>query len=116
MPGKMGGVYRSQYSLKIWRINHKSNIIFLHGPTIPGPSHCFVRIKDSRYRDKNDPLTIDNHPPFPTFFMDNIKQQLPDEEFAKELHQFKDPTINFDSFQVKKTTKREGAKLAKIKN
>ena len=53
--------------------------------------------------------------PFPTYLIDEAKEPLEEEVFDEKLHQYKDPTLKFEDFQVKKAAKREGAKLAKIK-
>jgi large subunit ribosomal protein L3 len=114
----MGGKWRSLMGLKIWRINHKYNILYVNGPVMPGPTHCYVRVTDSCIPAHRQLITKDNHPPFPTFYMDDTDaaKQLPEEEFAKDLHNFSEPSIMFENFEVKKFVKRDGAKLAKIKN
>ena len=117
MAGRMGYKWRIQRGLKIVKINHKYNIIYIKGPTIPGPTHCYVRISDSCVRNCFREFTKDNHPPFPTFYLTDLKeQQLPEEVADKDLHNMSEPTITFEKVEVKKLTKREGAKLAKIKN
>lgn len=117
MPGVLGGLWATQKGLKIWRINYKYNVLYINGPTIPGPTHCYVRITDSclpKFQKKI--LSAENHPPFPTLYLDELKEPLPEEVFDQKLFEFKNPTLKFEDFQVKKQTKREGAKLAKIKN
>jgi large subunit ribosomal protein L3 len=122
MAGKMGCKYRDIKGLKIWRINTKYNILYIHGPTIPGPTHCYVRVVDSCLPKNLSRFTSESHPPFPTYYVDENnnekrKNLIQDYNiFDKELHRFSDPTIRFDNFEVKKLTKREGAKLAKIKS
>ena len=115
MAGHMGGVWRKQRGLKIWRINNQYNILYVSGVGIPGPNHCYVRVNDTILPRKKCLITEENHPPFPTFFIDDINQPLDEEVFESQLHQFKEPTLKFEDYQVKKTTKREGAKIAKIK-
>jgi large subunit ribosomal protein L3 len=115
MAGKMGGVWRKLRGLRIWRINNKYNILYINGATIPGPNHCYVRVNDSILPTRRKLITKDNHPPFPTYLSDEAKEQLEEEVFDVKLHKYKDPTLKFEDFQVKKTAKREGAKLAKIK-
>ena len=116
MAGRMGQVWRTQMGLKIWRINTKYNIIYIHGPTIPGPNHCYVRITDSCLPKNQSRFTKDSHPPFPTFYPESFKNELKEEYFDKDLHKFADATIKFENVEIKKTPKREGANLAKIKN
>jgi large subunit ribosomal protein L3 len=118
MAGRMGCKWRELKGLKIWRINHKYNILYIQGPVIPGPTHCYVRIVDSCLPAHRELITKESHPPFPTFYVDDSKalSKLNEEEFDKDLHKFTDSTITFENFEVKKITKRDGAKLAKIKN
>lgn len=116
MAGRMGCKWRQLRGLKIWRINHKYNVLYVNGPVMPGPTHAYVRVVDSCLTPHRALINKDNHPPFPTYYVeDDAKQQLADEEFDKELHKPTDGTITFENFEVKKITKREGAKLAKIK-
>ena len=116
MAGRMGCKWRMQKGLKIWRINTKYNVLFIQGPTIPGPTHCYVRVSDSYLPDYAKAVGKDNHPPFPTFYLSDLKEPLPEDIVDPELHRMSDPTITFEKVEVKKLTKREGAKLAKIKN
>lgn len=118
MAGKMGQKWRQLMGLKIWRINTKYNILYVQGPTIPGPTHCYVRIVDSCLPKNKINLAKENHPPFPTYYVDNeeVHKKLQEDIIHKEVHKFSEPTIRFEDFEVKKITKRDGAKLAKIKN
>ena len=122
MAGVMGGQWRQLLGLRIWRINTKYNVLYVQGPVMPGPTHCYVRVSDSCLPYHREKITKDNHPPFPTYFTDDLensdKQQLklPEDILDKELHDFSAATIKFDDVEVKKVApKREGAKLAKIK-
>lgn len=114
MAGRMGCKWRMQIGLRVWRINNKYNILYIQGATIPGPTHCYVRIGDSCLPENQKQLR-NNPPPFPTFYMDE-KQKIDEETFDPTLYQFTQPTIKFENFEVKTKVKREGAKLAKIKN
>ena len=116
MAGRMGSNWRDQKGLKILRINTKYNILYINGPMIPGPNHCYVRVTDSCLPYHREKITKDNHPPFPTFYLDGFKSNLEEEYFDKDLHNLADPTIKFENVEIKKVPKREGAKLAKIKN
>lgn len=114
MAGRMGGKWRMQLGLRVWRVNNKYNIIYVQGPVIPGPTHCYVRVVDSclpNYRAQ----ARGNPPPFPTIYIDE-KKALPDEIVDPKMHQFSAPTLRFENVEIKKQPKREGAKLAKIKN
>lgn len=116
MAGKMGHKWRQIMGLKIWRINTKYNILYVQGPTIPGPTHSYVRVVDSCLPKNKVNLTKESHPPFPTYFTDDQTQKLEEDIVHKDLHKFSDATIKFEDFEVKKITKRDGAKLAKIKS
>ncbi|MBN3287862.1 RM03 protein, partial [Polyodon spathula] len=43
MPGKMGNVYDTAHGLKVWRVNTKSNIIYVNG-SVPGHRNCLVKV------------------------------------------------------------------------
>lgn len=115
MPGRMGSNWKSLMGLRIWRINSKYNILYVQGPAIPGPTHCYVRVNDSCLPKNRVNQVVDNHPPFPTFYPEDLTEQLPEDRSHDELHNFAEPTIKFEDFEVKKIVKRDGAKLAKIK-
>jgi len=115
MPGRMGSNWRSLMGLKIWRINTKYNILYVQGPAIPGPNHCYVRVTDCCLPKNRVNLQADNHPPFPTFFPEDLTEKLPEDLYDNNLHKFYESTIKFEDFEVKKIVKRDGAKLAKIK-
>jgi large subunit ribosomal protein L3 len=116
MAGHMGCKWRELKGLRIFRINTKYNVLYVNGPVMPGPMHCYVRVVDSCLPKHREKITAENHPPFPTFYEDDLKEPLPEEIFDSNLHRFTEPTIDFASFEIKKTVKREGAKLAKIKS
>jgi large subunit ribosomal protein L3 len=116
MAGRMGSNWRQLLGLKIWRINNKYNILYVQGPAIPGPTHCYVRVTDSFLPKNQINLKEDSHAPFPTFYPEDCKEKIPEEIFHKDLHVFSNSTIKFEDFEVKKIVKRDGAKLAKIKN
>ena len=101
--------------LRIFRINTKYNILYIQGPTIPGPNHCYVRINDSCLPKNRENISTESHPPFPTFYPEDVKERLPEDLFFDEIHKFSDPTIKFEDFEFKQIVKRDGAKLAKIK-
>lgn len=114
MAGHMGCKWRIQFGLKVWRINNKYNILYVQGPVIPGPTHCYVRVVDSGLPHSREKLR-NNPPPFPTLYIDE-KKKLAEEIFDPQLFQFNSPTLKFENVEIKKQVKREGAKLAKIKN
>ncbi|OQR72463.1 39S ribosomal protein L3 [Tropilaelaps mercedesae] len=104
---KMGGHEGSERKLlpglKIWRINHKYNVIWVHGPSVPGSTNSFVHIFDSTYGKKAP--KADNPPRFPTYFPDP-DNPLPEEEYDKDLHPFHEPSIVIeDEVQVQRKMK-----------
>lgn len=103
MPGHMGQERRVIRALKIWRINTKYNVIYVHGPAVPGHVHHFVRIMDTMIPK----LRHKTPPPFPTFYPD--EEELPEDIWDKDLHSFLDPTITF------KETEEEAKLSAKAK-
>lgn len=104
MPGHMGQERKLIAGLKIWRINTKYNVLFVHGPAVPGHTLSYVNIYDTKIEKKRH--TPDNPPPFPTYYPDP-EEPLPEEMCDKELHQFGAPSVTFVDEQVveKKKTK-----------
>ncbi len=115
MAGRMGSNWRQLMGLRIWRINTKYNILYIQGPVIPGPTHCYVRISDSCLPKNKVNIQADNHAPFPTFYPEDQEEKLAEDLFFNEIHKFSEPTIKFEDFEFKQVVKRDGAKLAKIK-
>ncbi|XP_072366201.1 large ribosomal subunit protein uL3m isoform X2 [Scyliorhinus torazame] len=88
MPGKMGNIYRTSYGLKVWRVNTKENILYVHG-SVPGHKNCFVKVNDTALPTHQE----DNkNPPFPTYFADG-DEELPDDLFDDAVFQFTAPSI-----------------------
>lgn len=100
LPGHMGQERRILRGLKIWRINTKHNVIWVQGPAVPGWVHAYVYIFDSTLNYHQQ--TEDDHAPFPTYFPDDDKEQLPEELYDPELHVFSDPTITFEEAETNK--------------
>ncbi|KAK7055018.1 54S ribosomal protein L3 [Halocaridina rubra] len=91
MPGHMGRNRRVHKGVKIWRINTHYNVIWVHGPAIPGLTGSYVYLYDSHLpMHKRSP---DNPPPFPTFFQD--EEDIEDELYDENLHVFSDKSIGF---------------------
>ncbi|XP_014447075.2 39S ribosomal protein L3, mitochondrial [Tupaia chinensis] len=91
MPGQMGNVDRTEYGLKVWRINTKHNIIYVNG-SVPGHENCLVKVKDSRlpaYKDFCKNL------PFPTYFPDGDGEELPEDLYDEDVWQPGTPSISF---------------------
>ncbi|XP_013926549.1 PREDICTED: 39S ribosomal protein L3, mitochondrial isoform X1 [Thamnophis sirtalis] len=87
MPGQLGNFYRTTRGLKIWQVNVKHNILYVHG-SVPGHRNCLVKVTDTVLPTYQENL---KNPPFPTFFADS--EELPDELYDEELFQFTEPSI-----------------------
>jgi large subunit ribosomal protein L3 len=85
MPGRMGCKRRTIPSLKVYRINHVFNVLYVKG-AVPGPRMQYVRVTDAKRKP---------HPsqsPFPTHITSQ-DETLPEEVFADEVHLPFSPTI-----------------------
>lgn len=90
LPGHMGNRWRKAKGLKIWRINTKTNTMWVSGVAIPGDPNSLVYIYDTIL-----PLRQPKTPPhFPTFL--GTESEQPDDIWSDDLHKFSDPTIVFD--------------------
>jgi large subunit ribosomal protein L3 len=92
LPGHMGMERRSLKGLKIWRINTKYNILYVHSQNIPGPTHCYVRVFDSTLPHRRKQMA-ERPPIMPTYYADDEPQ--PEELFAEGLFKFTDESIIF---------------------
>jgi ribosomal protein L3 len=52
MPGHVGNATVRQLGLRILRIDHKHNILYVLGQSIPGENGEFVKVFDSKMRAK----------------------------------------------------------------
>ncbi|XP_068221689.1 large ribosomal subunit protein uL3m-like [Palaemon carinicauda] len=91
MPGHMGRNPRIIRGVKIWRINTRHNVIWVHGPAIPGEVGNYVNMYDCSLPTRK--ITEENHPPFPTFFQD--EEEIEEELYDEALHLFSDKSISF---------------------
>lgn len=90
MPGQMGHKWRILRGLKIWRINTKTNTMWVSGRAIAGNPGDLVYIYDTVL-----PLRQPKEPPhFPTFLGD--ESQLPEDIYEETIHKFDDMTITFE--------------------
>lgn len=83
--------YRVYLCLQIWRVNTKYNVLWVHGPAIPGATGSYVIIYDSWLHHHRH--TSDNPPHFPTFFQD--EDDIDEELYHEDLHVFSTPSISF---------------------
>lgn len=95
MPGIMGNKLSNQAGLKIWRINTKYNVLYVHGHGVAGRPHTFVRIRDSYLpRRRLNPEKNADVPPMPTWYPEDAEADpLPEEIFHEDLFQFTNPSI-----------------------
>ncbi|GFU11314.1 39S ribosomal protein L3, mitochondrial [Nephila pilipes] len=101
MPGLMGGRRRLMVGLKIWRINTKYNVLYVHGPAVPGVNKNYVTIYDS-YAYKKRHIK-ENPPPFPTFYPEDVDEPLLEDIYDKDLHDFSEPSIKIQEEETKKS-------------
>jgi large subunit ribosomal protein L3 len=100
MPGHMGMEWSTLRGLKVWRINTRYNILYVNGPCLPGPNHCYVRLYDTvlTYR-KPDPK---ENPRFmPTFFPGDETETISEELFDENLFQLTEPTLTYEEEKAK---------------
>jgi len=89
MPGHMGNRWRYSKGCRIWRINTKTNTMWVSGFAIPGDPNSLVYIYDSKLIRRR-PIK----PHFPTFA--GNEEELPEDLYVDEVHKFNDPTIFFE--------------------
>lgn len=98
MPGKMGMKWRTGKALKILRINEEHNVLYIKGPGVPGPNHCYVRLYDTCSRHKRQSMQL-NPPPNPTYIHQN---HAPSQNSAPSQETFDDVLFRFENeFSVK---------------
>ncbi|XP_055382549.1 39S ribosomal protein L3, mitochondrial [Condylostylus longicornis] len=90
MPGHMGNRWRVLKGLKIWRMNTKYNVMWVRGCCIPGETNSLVYIYDTILPLPRRKIS----PPFPTSNFDD-SEDIPEEILCEELHNFKDPSLDF---------------------
>lgn len=89
MPGHMGNRWRILKGCKIWRINTKTNTIWVSGRAVAGEINSLVYIYDTIL-----PLRRTKNPHFPTFT--GNEAELSEDIYDEEVHKFNDPTIVFE--------------------
>lgn len=113
MPGHLGGERKIIPGLKIWKVDTKYNLIYVHGPGIPGDTGAYVNVMDSRLFNKQP--TVENPPPFPTASMEEHKK-LDVELYDEQIHRPSDPSIIFEvTEEEKKAAALAARKFGKAK-
>ncbi|XP_071036392.1 large ribosomal subunit protein uL3m isoform X2 [Parasteatoda tepidariorum] len=101
LPGLMGGYARLQRGLKIWRINTKYNVLYVHGPAVPGIINNYCIIYDCYIEKKCH--TEDDPPHFPTFFPEDMTEPVTENLYDEQLHNFSDPSVTFEDEEASKS-------------
>lgn len=89
MPGHMGNRWRVLRGCKIWRINTRTNTMWVSGHAIPGEVGGLVYLYDTIL-----PLRRQKPPHFPTFT--GNENELPEDIFDEAVHNFSEPTIFYE--------------------
>ena len=79
--------------MQIVRINTRYNIIWVIGQNSPGETNNLVQIFDTMLPLKNCEA-LEQEPHFPTNFH-NFEDDIPEEYYVDDIHNFNDPTITF---------------------
>uniref|UniRef100_A0A1A8EJD9 Large ribosomal subunit protein uL3m n=1 Tax=Nothobranchius korthausae TaxID=1143690 RepID=A0A1A8EJD9_9TELE len=88
MPGRMGNTFVTAHGLKIWRVNTKYNVLYVHG-SVPGHRNCVLKVKDTKLPTRSSSLL---NPPFPTYFTEE-EGDLEDDLYDDDLFVHTDPSI-----------------------
>jgi len=90
MAGRMGKNKTTFYALKLYRVNTKYNVLWIHG-SLPGNNGDCLIIRDS----KN---TSDKVPPFPMYFPER-DEPLPEDIYDESVQQFTDESLSFEGLK-----------------
>lgn len=70
------------------------------GPCLPGPTHCYVRVMDTKLIHHKRALA--EHPPsMPTWMPEDTPGVHIEELYEDNLHQFSEPSITFQDAKGK---------------
>ena len=90
MPGHMGNLWRLSKGCKVWRINTRTNTMWVSGHAVPGDPNSLVYIYDTIL-----PLKQPKTPPhFPTFT--GNEAELSEDIYDEQVHKFNEPTIFYE--------------------
>jgi len=95
MPGHKGGGFHRIFGLKILRINHKHNVLYIIGCSCPGEPGEFVKIYDCKIKEKRFEQSPNY---FPTCYPEQYDEILEEveEEYAGNMHKFSDAPVSFN--------------------
>ncbi|XP_059206763.1 39S ribosomal protein L3, mitochondrial [Centropristis striata] len=88
MPGMMGNIFVTAKGLKVWRVNTKDNLLYVHG-SVPGHRDCMLKVKDTELPKRKSSIL---NPPFPTYFTEE-ETDLDEELYDKDLFVHTDPSL-----------------------
>lgn len=88
MPGQMGNSYVTAFGLKVWRVNTKYNVLYVHG-SVPGHRNCMLKVRDTILPTRKSTLL---NPPFPTFFRDE-EGDLDEDLYDENLFVHTEPSL-----------------------
>ncbi|TNM92875.1 hypothetical protein fugu_018277 [Takifugu bimaculatus] len=88
MPGMLGNIYITAFGLKIWRVNTKYNVLYVHG-SVPGHRNCVLKVRDTVLPTRSS--TIAN-PPFPTYFTEE-EGDLDEDLYEDNLFVHTEPSL-----------------------
>lgn len=81
-------------NFQVVRVNTKYNVIYVLGQATAGETNSLVTIHDTLLRRKSL-KTLEVTPCFPTYFRDLGNEELPEELFVDNVHNFNESTIVF---------------------
>ncbi|XP_062385857.1 39S ribosomal protein L3, mitochondrial [Sardina pilchardus] len=88
MPGQMGNRFDTAFGLKVWRVNTKYDVLYVHG-SVPGHRNCLVKVRDTRLpKWAGQTKTL----PFPTYFRDG-EEELDDDLYDDDMHQYEEEEV-----------------------
>ncbi|XP_007547629.1 large ribosomal subunit protein uL3m [Poecilia formosa] len=88
MPGRMGNTYITAHGLKVWRVNTKYNVLYVHG-TVPGHRNCVLKVRDTVLPTRRSTLL---NPPFPTYFTEE-EVDLDEDLYDDNLFVHTEPSV-----------------------
>jgi len=91
MPGQMGNIYRTDYGLKVWRVNTKLNVIYVNG-SVPGWKNCLVKVRDTVLPTRKSALVT---PPFPTYFTEE-GEEIDEDLYDEDMFVHTDPSLTLN--------------------